>query len=286
MKKLIIILALLLASTMTMAQLSPGAEGVRKKMAEYARSEGMITNYEGDALTIRRDTLDYAVVFGGENPVYVEIRLYDLNISDKNPESIAKTANYINLHRSAVKASILPINQTLRLSVESFVNDAQSVINTLKKNMDILAEAWLISRLKYDEFVENQQFASLRIPFEVYSADIANVDINDVILTDIGSDIMSSDTQFINTSLAMIVYEEGEYQIGIKFITPDGKVSKAEDDGSPYSFVSTIKMTQQQTSYITGGWGSQNPGTWGPGNYRIEYYYKDKPFYIKRFEIK
>lgn len=286
MKKFIFIIALLLASSLTMAQLSPGADGIRQKLAEYAKSEGMITNYEGDALTIRRDTLDYAVIFGGVNPVYVEIRLYDLDISNKNPEGIAKTANYINLHRSAVKASIVPTNPSLRLSVESFVNDAQSVINTLKKNMDVLKDAWLISRKKYDEFVDNQQFANLRIPFEVYYADIANVDKDNIVLTEVGDDIKSADTQYINTSLTMIVYEEGEYPIGVKFITPDGNVSKAENDGSPYTFVTMLNMTHQQTSYLTGGWGSTNPGTWGPGNYRIEYYYKDKPFYIMNFEIK
>ena len=71
----------MLASTLTMAQLSPGAEGIRQKVAEYARSKGMKTNYEGDALTIHRDTLDYAVILSGASPVYVEIRLFDLDIS-------------------------------------------------------------------------------------------------------------------------------------------------------------------------------------------------------------
>ena len=285
MKKTLLIMLLLLVSSMTMAQLSPGAEGIRQKLAEYARSEGMITNYEGDALTIRRDTLDYAVIFGGVNPVYIEIRLFDLDISDKNPECIAKTANYINLNRSAVKASLVPYNQSLRLSVESFVNDAQSVINSLKHNMDLLRDAWLISRKKYDEFVDNQQFANLRIPFEVYSAEIANQDKDDNLITEFGADIKSEESQYITTSLAIAVYEEGDYTIGVKFIMPDGSVSKV-DDGSPYTFTNTLSMRQQQSSYFTGGWGSPNPGTWNPGNYRIEFYYKDKPFYIKRFEIK
>ncbi len=285
MKRTLLIMLLLLVSSMTMAQLSPGAEGIRQKLAEYARSEGMITNYEGDALTIRRDTLDYAVIFGGVNPVYIEIRLFDLDISAKNPECIAKTANYINLNRSAVKASLVPYNQSLRLSVETFVNDAQSVINPLKHNMDLLRDAWLISRKKYNEFVDNQQFANLRIPFEVYSAEIANQDKDDNLITEYGADIKSEESQYITTSLAIAVYEEGDYTIGVKFIMPDGSVSKV-DDGSPYTFTNTLSMRQQQSSYFTGGWGSPNPGTWNPGNYRIEFYYKDKPFYIKRFEIK
>lgn len=277
---------LLLASSMTMAQLSPSAEGIRKKLAEYAKSEGMTPNYEGDALTIRRDTLNYAVLFGNNIPVYVEIRLFDLDISNNNLDYIAKTANYINLNRSAVKASLVPYNQSLRLSVESFVNDAQSVINSLKHNMDLLRDSWLISREKYDEFIENNQFSQLRIPFEVYSATVANVDKENNVLTNLDSDIKASDTQYINTSLAIIVYEDGDYTIGVKFITPDGNVSKAGDDNSPYTFTTTLSMTQQQTSYLAGGWGSENSGTWGPGDYRIEFYYKDKPFYIKRFEIK
>ncbi|MBQ5551067.1 MAG: hypothetical protein IIT32_08395, partial [Bacteroidales bacterium] len=84
MKRTLIIIMMLLASSLTMAQLSPGAEGIRQKLTEYARSEGMSANYEGDALTIQRDTLNFAVIFGGTSPVYVEIRLSDLDISSCN----------------------------------------------------------------------------------------------------------------------------------------------------------------------------------------------------------
>lgn len=277
---------MLLASSLTMAQLSPGAEGIRQKLTEYARSEGMSANYEGDALTIQRDTLNFAVIFGGTSPVYVEIRLSDLDISSCNHTYISKAANYINLNRSAVKASITPNGKTLRLSIESFVNDAQSVINTLKHHTDLLSEAWVMASKKYDEFMDNQQFANLRIPFEVYGADAVNVDQNNKLITAMDDDIKAAETQYINTSLSIIVYDEGDYPIGVKFITPDGNLSQVEGDPSPYTFTTTLQMTYQQTDYLTGGWGSPNPGTWPAGNYRIEFYYKDKPFYIKNFEIK
>ena len=44
MKKLTIILALLLVSSLTMAQLSPSAEGIRQKLAEYAKNQNMKVN--------------------------------------------------------------------------------------------------------------------------------------------------------------------------------------------------------------------------------------------------
>ena len=285
MKRTLIIIMLMLASTLTMAQLSPGAEGIRQKVAEYARSKGMTTNYEGDALTIHRDTLDYAVILSGASPVYVEIRLFDLDISTCVPACISKAANYINSYRSAIKASIAPNGKTLRFTVETFVNDAQSVVNTLERHLSNLADAWKLCHQKYDEFVYNQGFANLRIPFEVYTADVVNVDKDDQILTEYGLDIKSADTQYINTSLTMIVYEDGDYEIGVQFITPDGNVSKAENDDSPYSYTTTLHLNQQQTSYIPGGWGSPNPGTWAPGDYQIVFFYKDKPFYAKKFTI-
>ena len=285
MKRTLIIIMLMLASTLTMAQLSPGAEGIRQKVAEYARSKGMTTNYEGDALTIHRDTLDYAVILSGASPVYVEIRLFDLDISTCVPACISKAANYINSYRSAIKASIAPIGKTLRFTVETFVNDAQSVVNTLERHLSNLADAWKLCHQKYDEFVYNQDFTNLRIPFEVYSANVVNVDKDDQLLTEYGFDIKSADTQYINTLLTMIVYEEGDYQIDVQFIMPDGSVSKAADDGSDYTFSTILHMTSDQPSYITGGWGSTNPGTWGPGNYQIVFYYKIKPFYAKQFKI-
>lgn len=286
MKRILITIVLLLATSMTMAQLSPSAEGIRQKIAEYAQSEGLKTNYEGDALTIQRDTNNYAVLFDGISPVFVEIRLFDYNISECIPACINKAANYINYSRRVTKAAITPDGQNIRFTAETFVNDAHSVIVMLKRNMDNLIDSYRVCRDKYDEFVANQQFANLRIPFEVYSAQVANVDKDNNILTELGTVIKSADTQYINTSLSMIIYEEGNYDIGVKFITPDGNISKAEGDGSPYSFTTTLQMTHQQTDYLTGGWGSTTPGTWGPGNYRIELYYKDKPFYIKQFEIK
>ncbi len=286
MKRTLIIIMMLLASSLTMAQLSPGADGIRQKLAEYARTQNMKVNFEGDALTIQKDTNDYAVLFSGSNPVFVEIRLYDLDISDCIPECIKRAANDVNYSRSSVKAFITPNNQTLRFSVETFVNDAQTVINTFLKHLDILRDAWKGCRKRYDEFVDNLPYANRRMPFEVYSADIANVDQDDRLITDLDADIKSSDSQYINTSLSLVVYEDGDYPIGIKFITPDGKTSKAEQDGSPYTFINTLHITQQQSSYLTGGWGSANPGTWPAGQYRIEFYYKDKLFYIKNFEIK
>ena len=285
MKKLTIILALLLVSSLTMAQLSPSADGIRQKLAEYAKNQNMKVNYEGDALLIQRDTLDYALVFGGTSPVYVEIRLSDLNITNCVPDCIQKAANDVNYNRSAVKASITPDGTTLRLTVETFVNDAQSVINTFNKHLDLLRDAWKGCHKRYDEFVDNQPFASLRIPFEVYGADAVNVDKDDKLITELDADIKSTDTQYINTSLTMIVYDDGDYPISVKFITPDGNVSKAANDGSPYTFSTTLHLTQKQSSYLIGGWGSPNPGTWGAGKYRIELYYKDKPVYVKKFEI-
>ncbi|MBQ1698673.1 MAG: hypothetical protein II075_12420 [Bacteroidales bacterium] len=285
MKKTLILIMMLLASSLTMAQLSPGAEGIRQKVAEYARQQGMKANYDGDALSIQRDTMSYELVFTGVSPVYVEIRVTDLDISSCVPACIAKAANYINLHFSSVKASIVPTTKKIRFSAPLLVNDAQSVIVTLNQHLDNLAMAWRHCSQKYDEFVYNQDFTNLRIPFEVYSANVVNVDKDDQLLTEYGFDIKSADTQYINTLLTMIVYEEGDYQIDVQFIMPDGSVSKAADDGSDYTFSTILHMTSDQPSYITGGWGSTNPGTWGPGNYQIVFYYKSKPFYAKQFKI-
>lgn len=279
-------MALLLTSSLSMAQLSPSAEGIRQKVADYAKENGITVSYDGDALMLQKDTMSFAMFFSGTSPVFVEMRTYDLNISECNVEYVSKAVNFINFQRCAIKAYVLPDHSAVRLSIESYVNDAQSVTSMLFTNMNAITTGWKICRSKYDEFMLNRDIVNQRLPFEIYSAEVINVDQADNVITEIYTDIESSDTQYITSQLIMNVFTDGEYEIGVKFITPDGKISTAETNPTtPYTFTAKLPLTSQQNFYLTGGWGSPNSGTWGPGNYMIEYYYKDKIFYAKKFTI-
>lgn len=306
MKKIILFFALLTISSLSIAQLSPRTDVLRKlheklsfstsnlshkaleirnQLAQYAQSQGMSISYSGDLLIIERDSVFYTVYFYNENPINVEIHYAETNIVGCLPNVLMKAVNYVNFMQSAVKVTIVPDFKNLRISTEFIAKDAQYVTNTLTDNMDAIQQTWDMINDKYIEYYDNQSFEKLRLPCESYSALVANVDLNNTIITPLNTPIKSSDTQYLNTRLSLIVYQEGTHTLSVKFYTPDGNLSKAEDDDSPYTFSTTIQLSKDNNMYYTGGWGSTTPGTWGAGKYHLEYYLDDQLFYIKNVDI-
>ena len=287
MKKIIFLLAvMMIQASLSMAQKAENPQTIRQKVADYAKKKGFVTEFVGDyALTMTTDDSQYALIVNGENPSYVEIRFADLDITSRNYDLILKTANHINQGVSVAKASILPNRTTLRISTEMFTYDAQSVIQHFDHYTNLIEKALKESRERYEEFATNLQFTGLKMPFEVYCADIANTDANAQRLSDINSEIKSAETQYIHIGVSLIVHEEGEYQIDLKFNLPDGTYS-ANPESPEYTFSNKINLTKETTYFDLGGWGSETPGTWAPGKYRYELYYKGKLFYVRDFEIK
>lgn len=306
MKKIILFFALLTISSLSMAQLTPKTNVLRKmheklsfstsnlsrkaleirnQIAQYAQRQGMSISYSGDLLLIERDSLYYTVYLYNEDPVYVEIHFAETGTVGCLPNVLMRAVNYVNFVESAVKVSIVPDFQKVRISAEYIARDPQNAVSTLIDNMDAILRAWNLCNDKYREYYDNQSFENLRLPFETYGALVANVDVDNNIITPLKTPIKSSDTQYFNTQLSLIVYQEGIHNLGIKIFSPDGNLSKAENDNSPYSFTTQIQLTKDVNMYYTGGWGSSNSGVWGPGSYHIEYYLDDQLFYVKNFEV-
>ncbi len=259
------------------------AETIRAQIADYLKSKGISTELNGNALSFEKDSCGYLMIFDGAEPTYVELRLYDVDVSECHVPSIQKATNYVNVNFGALKAVLSTDNRMLELGVEMYVRKAESVMENLDFYTERLVKSLKVIDAKYHEFADNRDIMTRDIPFEVYSADVANVDKGDNIITPLDKDIPSSETQYINTMLTMNVYSEGEYQVDVKFITPTG--CSRVDENSEFSFSVPLNMTKSNKTYLAGGWGSPNPGTWPAGDYQVELYYKGRLFYIKKFSI-
>lgn len=287
MKKLIILLAVMMIhASLSVAQKVESAQTIRQKVADFAKKQGMVTELVGDqALTMTTNDAQYVLIVNGENPTYVELRFADLDITSRNYDLMLKAANHINQGTSVVKASILPNRTTMRISTEMFAYDAQSVTQHFEHYISLINQSLKECRERYDEFVANLQFSGLKMPFEVYCADIVNTDADVNRLSDINGEIKSAETQYIHLGLSINVNEEGEYPIDLKFILPDGTYSISQENAE-YTFSTTMKLTKGNNGiYDLGGWGSDKPGTWAPGKYRYEVYYQGKLVYVRNFEI-
>ncbi len=287
MKKIIILLAVMLIHTsLSLAQKFENAQTIRQKVAEFAKKQGMVTEFIGDqALTMTTDDAQYALIVNGENPTYVEIRFADLDISARDYDVMLKTVNYINQDKTVVKASIQPNRNILRISTEMFAFDAQSVTQHFEHYIDIINDVLKESRERYDEFAANKQFNDIKMPFEVYCIDIANTDSNVTVIGETNGEIKASEAQYIHIGLNLIGYEVGEYPISVKLVLPDGTYAADKIDNQ-YTFTANATVTKGSKFYDLGGWGSTEAGYWVPGAYRYELYYKDRLFYVRTFLLK
>ena len=287
MKKILLILAVMMIHTsLTMAQKFENAQTIRQKVADFAKKHGMTTEMpEDNVLTLKKDTLNYVMIFTDDNPTFVELRPFDYSATDANYLCLAKAANVVNQSVGGIKVTINPDRQGIRLSNEMLVYDAATVTRRLEHYLDLFNKAWLDMQMRFYEFMDNKELTEIRLPFEVYCADIANTDIETTVKGETNGEINSAEGQYIHIGLNLIGYDEGEYQISARLIIPDGTYL-VNEIGNKYTFNSKIILSKDVRFYDLGGWGTAEEGFWMPGKYRYELYYNDKLFYIKNFEMK
>jgi len=287
MKKILLLLAVMMIHTsLTMAQKFENAQTIRQKVAEFAKKHGMTTEMpEDNILTIKKDTINYVMIFESDNPTYVEFRPFDYSATDANYMCLSKAANIVNQTFGDIKVTINPDRQGLRLANEMLVYDAATVTRLMEHYIDLFNDAWLTMQIRFYEFNDNKDFVDIRLPFEVYCADIANTDSETNMIGEANDEINSADGQYIHIGLNLIGYEEGEYPISARLIFPDGTYA-VNVIGNKFTFTTKITLTQGVKFYDLGGWGSTDENYWKPGKYRYELYYNDKLFYVKNFEMK
>ena len=95
------------------------------------------------------------------------------------------------------------------------------------------------------------------------------------IVTDYGKKLQSSKSRYLSTRMEANAFRTGRYSFDIK-VYENGKLSTGDtrvDEGYSYNTMVNISDIGRCTLKL-GGWGSNTPGTWSSGRYRVEVWYK------------
>ena len=74
-------------------------------------------------------------------------------------------------------------------------------------------------------------------------------------------------------------------ELSIKIINPDGNLEKAEGSPEGYTFTQNVTVKPGENVINLRGFGSRNAGTFMPGTYRYEVWYKGNKLYSQNFTL-
>lgn len=113
---------------------------------------------------------------------------------------------------------------------------------------------------------------------------VSSVEIRDA-STSYGATIYSKNTTYLYPRITAYSLVDGSQKVYVKLYTPYG-LSTGNSSPSGYSYDYTIYPSKNQTgTYELSGWGNNDKGNWGSGNYRVEIWCKGKCIGTKSFTI-
>ena len=134
------------------SELSAAAQNFRQTVMTYLKNEGYQPYIDDDDdLCFKADGTLYWITLGdGDNrPVYVEFHRSGLNIEDANRDEILQTANYINLNKKCVKASMGSKN--LVFTIEMLFYSAKEFTRTIPRCIGLLDSCYDAAKEYYRE---------------------------------------------------------------------------------------------------------------------------------------
>lgn len=108
-----------------------------------------------------------------------------------------------------------------------------------------------------------------RLP-DIYSIEIENCFKGGKTQTNYGETIYSSETMFLSPKISYKSYAAREYTFDIKWIKPDGEISRGDSSPAGYSYSDTYHLSYGEENAYLSGWGSETKGYWKAGDYAIE----------------
>lgn len=140
--KLFLAVVCLFAALPAMSQnLTPLAQRFQDKVKSHLQTEGYspYVDEDGDLCFKVEGTLFWITLADGDDntdPVYVEFHRSGLNIEDADRGEILQTANYINLNKKCVKASVGEKN--LVFTIEMLYFNGAEFNKTIKRCINLL----------------------------------------------------------------------------------------------------------------------------------------------------
>lgn len=249
--------------------LTPQQKAFQASIMQFLKEEGFSPEIdEVNDLTFRKEGNLYWFEFSDSSPIYMEFHRLGLNSKNADTDVVLQACNYANKTIKCVKAIML--TTSISLSVELYCHSVEEFKYIFYKSMRSLDDGYNALKEYYDKHQGNMPSA----PFTINSVTVANVKQDGTIINHYGTKIYDFQTMYIKPRINVTVSKPGTYDIKVKFITPTG-MSTGTSSPTGYTYSNRITMTQDQHYYLD-GWGNANAGNWGKGNYRLEFYYKNK----------
>lgn len=165
----------------------------------------------------------------------------------------------------------------------------QAVSHSYEQRLDSLQQAFYhMEELKCSadhRLTDFQEMVGRRYPFIIDSIEIGNVNRIQQVLTPFGSAIHSSETQYLQPRLYYRGILRGPVELYVKWYDSDGRLRVG--DVSPPGYSQRVESYIYEESKVLNlkGWGSETPGNWRSGSYRLEIWCHGMLLGTKRFTI-
>lgn len=123
-----------------------------------------------------------------------------------------------------------------------------------------------------------------RLP-EIYYIEIGNMFEGGKMQTNYGQTIYSSETMYLKPRIRYKSYANRSYTFDIKWIKPDGSISRGDSSPAGYSQSKSYYLSYGEGNKGLDGWGGKTKGFWEAGNYAIEIWCKGTLLKRQEFRI-
>ena len=117
---------------------------------------------------------------------------------------------------------------------------------------------------------------------EITGVKFGNVDNDNHIIDNYGNKLYASEMKYLKPQLTYkgLSTSEKEVTLYVKILKEDGTLEKGDSspEGYTYKYDFTVKPGSNQTATLI-GWGRNSGGSYSPGQYTFEIWYKDKAIY-------
>lgn len=261
-------------------ELTPEQKQFRSNIMQFLAEEGFMPTIDDsdNSVNFKKEGDLHWITVGDSGPFYLEFHRSGLSCNNADMNAVIAAVNEGNKKVRCAKAILN--ESSISFAVELYCHSAEEFRYIFYKCLDELAS---IEKTVSGYYDSHQSMAE--VPFTIKSVSVANADTNGKILSDYGEAIYSYKTQYITPKLFVDAKEEGKYDLYIKFYTPNG-LSTGNTSPAGYSYKVSVSMESGFRSYVIIGWGGSDSGHWKSGDYRFEFYYKDRMIGEKEFTIK
>ena len=123
------------------------------------------------------------------------------------------------------------------------------------------------------------------MPFVITEVQIGNVYKGSAVETDYGGSIYSNNTMYLSPKIFYRGFLAGSYSLKTKWYRPDGTLSRGDTSPSDCSQINNYFLSEGRGVKILTGWGNEDKGYWGKGDYRFEIWYNNRCVFVKHFKI-